>query len=62
MTRRTLMKPTSKYTMTDEEIYAEMEKRRQEFMSQVDVRILDATDDCSSFSAIIDSRGPIVIE
>lgn len=56
------MKPTSKNTMTDEEIYAEMEKRRQEFMSQVDVRILDATDDCASFSAIIDSRGPIVIE
>ena len=56
------MKPTSKNTMMDEEIYAEMEKRRQEFMSQVDVRILDATDDCSSFSAIIDSRGPIVIE
>jgi hypothetical protein len=62
MTRRTLLKPTSKNTMTDEEIYAEMKKRRQEFMSQVDVRILDATDDCSSFSAIIDSRGPIVIE
>ena len=40
------MNPTSKNTMTDAEIYAEMERRRQEFMSQVNVRNLDATDDC----------------
>ena len=47
---------------TVEEIEAEMQQRREEFMKMVDVRILGPDDKASSFSCIVDSRRTIVIK
>lgn len=44
------------------EIEQEMQKTREEFLKTVNVKILDNIDVVSSFSAIVDSRGPIVIK
>ena len=45
-----------------EEIEQEMQRVREEFLKTVGVRILDNADNTSSFSAIISSKGPIVIK
>lgn len=42
-------------------INAEMEREREEFLSSIDVRILESADDAKSFNAIIDPRRGIVI-
>lgn len=45
-----------------EEIEQEIQRVREEFLKTVDVKVLDNTDNASSFSAIISSRGPIIIK
>lgn len=58
MMRKTLMRELS----NDTAIELEMKRVREEFLKSVNVKVLDGSDKISSFSAIISTKGPIVIE
>ena len=62
MMRKTLMRELSNVTMADLEVEREMERVGEELLKNTNIKVLKSTDEVSNFSAIVSSRGPIVIK